>query len=57
MVINMILINDLKKKIGPSKDYKFKEFIIDRQKVHLIYNEVLTSKTNINNQIIKNYYL
>lgn len=53
MVINMILINDLKKKIGPSKDYKFKEFIIDRQKVHLIYNEVLTSKTNINNQIIK----
>ena len=39
MVINMILINDLKKKIGPSKDYKFKEFIIDRQKVYLIYNK------------------
>ena len=29
----MILINDLKKKIGPSKDYKFREFIIDGVRV------------------------
>lgn len=48
----MILINDLKKKIGPSKDYKFKEFIISGKKVQLIFNEVLTNKTDINNQII-----
>lgn len=48
----MILINDLKKKIGPSKDYKFKEFIINGKKVELIFNEVLTNKTDINNQII-----
>lgn len=49
----MILINDLKKKIGPSKDYKFREFIIDGVRVHLIYNEVLSRRLDANDQALR----
>lgn len=49
----MILINDLKKKIGPSKDYKFREFLVNGMLLHLVYNEVLTDKFDVNNQVIK----
>lgn len=57
MVIKMTLINDLKKKVGPSKDYLFKKVTIDGKIVHLFFNEVLTSGTLINNFILKRLLL
>ncbi len=49
----MDLINKLKLEIGPSKDYIFRKFIIDKSEVFLIFNEVLTSSDSINQFILK----
>lgn len=49
----MSLINKLKKSVGPSKDYKFKELVIDKCDVWLVFNEVLTSGQGINDFVLK----
>lgn len=49
----MSLINNLKKQVGPSKDYIFKKIIIDNQKIYLLFNEVLTDSTSINEFILE----
>ena len=49
----MTNINKLKKEIYPSKDYLFKEIIIDNKKINIIFNEVLTDTTNINESILR----
>lgn len=48
-----MIINKLKKKIT-SKDYIFKELIIQNKKINLIFNEVLTDSNSINKLL---YYL
>ena len=53
MVIKLILINKLKKEIGPSKDYKFQKYIIDKTTVYLLFNEVLINRANLNDQLLK----
>lgn len=53
----MDLINELKLNFGPSKDYKIKKNIIDKQNIFFIYNEVLTNKDQINNLIIRKIIL
>ena len=48
-----MIINKLKKEIT-SKDYIFKELIIQNKKINLIFNEVLTDSNSINKLL---YYL
>ena len=48
-----MIINKLKKEIA-SKDYIFKELIIQNKKINLIFNEVLTDSNSINKLL---YYL
>ena len=49
----MNLIEKLKKQVGPSKDYKFKEIVIDKQKLTLIFNETLTNSITINDFLLR----
>ena len=53
----MLLIEKLKKEVYPSKDYMFKEMIIDKKQVYLIFNEVLTDTLNINESILRKLVL
>ena len=53
----MLLIEKLKKEVYPSKDYMFKEIIIDKKKVFLVFNEVLTDTLNINESILRKLVL
>lgn len=53
----MSLINKLKNDVGPSKDYKFKELIIDKCDVLLIFNEVLTDGQDINDFVLRKLLL
>ena len=46
-------IKMIKKKLGPSKDYIYKEMIVDKTSVYLIFSEVLTSGDNVNEYILK----
>ena len=50
----MTFVKKLKEEVLESKDYKFREFIIKRKKVYLIFNEVLCSTTMINDFILDN---
>lgn len=47
------IIKELKQKTGLSKDYKYKELVIDKTNINIIYNEVLTSSQSINDFILK----
>ncbi len=49
----MTLTEELKKKVGPSKDYIFKEVVIDNSNVLLLFNEVLTNSIGINDFILR----
>lgn len=49
----MLLINKIKKEIGPSKDYIFKEVTISNKKIFLIFNEVITNTIAINDFILR----
>lgn len=53
----MTLISKIKEKIGPSKDYIFKELIIDKQKVTLIFNETLIDTGRTNDFILRKLLL
>ena len=46
------MINEIKKQLSPSNDYIFKNIIIDKVKVNIIFNEVLTSSKSINEYIL-----
>ena len=48
----MFLVQRIKKTISISKDYKIREFMVDRKKVYLVFNEVLCSTTMINDFIL-----
>ena len=54
MVNIMNLEKYLKNKLGPSKDYIFKNIIISKQKVTLIFNETLIDTTRTNDFILRN---
>lgn len=54
MVNIMNLEKYLKNKLGPSKDYIFKNLIISKQKVTLIFNETLIDTTRTNDFILRN---
>ena len=47
------IINELKKKLGPSKDYIYKKLEIDKMKLYLVFSEVLSSGDDINDFILK----
>ena len=49
----MNLLKQLKKQVGPSKDYKFKEIVIDKQPLTLIFNETLTNSITINDFLLR----
>lgn len=49
----MVKIADLKKKIGPSKDYIYRELTIDRTKMIILFNELLVSSADSNDFILK----
>ena len=48
----MNLIDSIKKDVSPSKDYIFREVIIDGVKVNYIYNEVLVDTRSVNENIL-----
>ena len=50
----MTLENNIRKKLGPSKDYIFKKLTIDKQKVLLIFNETLIDTARTNDFILRN---
>lgn len=49
----MFLIKKLKDAVYPSKDYIFKEIIVDGKRINLIFNEVLTDSNSINKFILR----
>lgn len=51
--MKMDLQTRLKEKVGPSKDYFFKEVSVDGCRVLLIFNEVLTSSQGIDDFILR----
>ena len=53
MVITMNLEKNLRKIIGPSKDYIFKNMTISKQKILLIFNETITDAARINDFILR----
>ena len=53
----MRLIRKLKKEIGPSKDYIFKEVVVDGCKVNILFNEVLTNTQGINDFILRELFV
>ncbi len=46
------MINEIKKELSPSNDYIFKNIIIDKIEINIIFNEVLTSTKSINEYIL-----
>ena len=53
MVIFVMIVNYIKRKVGPSSDFKIKEISINNLKVTLFFNEVLTDTSAIDNFILK----
>lgn len=53
MVNHMRIINNIKKKLFPSKDYLFKKIKVNGKNVHIIFNEVLTDGRGINEYILE----
>lgn len=53
MVKYMKKIEKLKSMLAPSKDYIYREFLVDGVKVNLVFNEVLTSSQGINEYILE----
>ena len=49
----MDIENRIKKKLGNSEDYLYKKIIVNKKEVLLIYNEVLTSTSLINDFILR----
>lgn len=49
----MKIVDDVKKKILPSKDYLFKTIRVDGKKIEIIFNEVLTDGRGINEYILE----
>lgn len=47
------LLNEINKRIGLSKDYKIKNLKISDSNIYILYNEVLTSSSFINDFILK----
>lgn len=47
------IVNKIKKRLGPSKDYIYKKLQLDNQTVYLIFSEVLCSGDTINESILK----
>ena len=52
----MSIIDNLKKKTFPSKDFIYKNVYVNNNLIYLIYNEVLTSSLIINDIILKKLY-
>ena len=48
-----MIVNYIKRKVGPSNDFKIKEISINNLKVTLFFNEVLTDTSAIDNFILK----
>lgn len=48
-----MIVNYIKRKVGPSNDFKIKEIFINNLKVTLFFNEVLTDTSAIDNFILK----
>lgn len=49
----MTLIDKLKKETSPSKDYIYKELVIDKRKITLLFNEVLINTQGVNDFILR----
>ena len=49
----MSIIKNIKLKVGTSSDYKIKDICIDSQTITLLYNEVLTDSSSIDNFVLK----
>ncbi|MCI8347706.1 MAG: spore germination protein [Bacilli bacterium] len=47
------IMNRLKEKLGPSKDYIYKYLFIDKTPIYLVFSEVLSSGSDINEIILK----
>ena len=56
-MVNNMLIEELKKQVGYSEDYIFKEVLVDNKKVDVFFNEVLTNGTGINDFILRQLIL
>ena len=53
----MRLVDEYKKLVFPSADYKFKEFVIDGVLLDLFFNETLASTNSINDLVLKRLVL
>lgn len=53
----MKIKNFIKTQIGPSQDYIFKDLVISKQKVLLIFNETLIDTTRTNDFILRNLFV
>lgn len=49
----MTLIDKLKKETFPSKDYIYKDLVIDKRKITLLFNEVLINTQGVNDFILR----
>lgn len=49
----MSFINNLKQQLSPSTDYIFRDFLIDGKNVNIIFNEVLTDTSKIDDFILR----
>lgn len=47
------IIDKIKEQTGVSKDYVYRCFIIDKEEIYLIFNEVLTASSDINDFILR----
>ena len=50
----MSIKEELKKEIGPSTDFIFKDLIISKEKILLVFNETLIDTTRTNDFILRN---
>lgn len=51
----MRLVDNIKEKLFPSKDYIFKEIEVGKKKIQLVFNEVLTDSRSINEYLIEEF--
>lgn len=51
------ILAKIKEKLGPSKDYIDKKVIVEKEEVHILFSEVLSSGSDINEFILKRIVL
>ncbi len=51
------ILKKIKEKLGPSKDYIDKKVLVEKEEIHILFSEVLSSGSDINEYILKRIVL